>query len=60
MIEQQHQNESRIKPQAPTHWVLWSVVTVFIILAIGGMWALDFYYSPEMISPNTVPEAVGK
>jgi hypothetical protein len=46
------------KPQS--HTLLWSLVTVFIILAIAAMWAADYYFSPEMISPLTLPEAVGK
>jgi len=46
------------KPQS--HWLLWTLVALFIVLAIAGMWAIDYYYSPDMISPTSVPEAVGK
>lgn len=43
-----------------SHRLLWGLVSAFIILAIAGMWAVDFYYSPEMINPNAIPDAVGK
>ena len=42
------------------HWLLWVVVAAFITLAIGGMWAIDYLYAPEMISEGKLPEAVGK
>ncbi|MGE5469861.1 MAG: hypothetical protein ACM3X0_03570 [Bacteroidota bacterium] len=55
------------RPQEPEgkephdrHWILWTVVVVFIIVAIAGMWSIDYFYAPEMISPLTVPDAVGK
>ena len=43
-----------------SHWILWTVVTIFIVCAIGGLWAVDYLYSPEMISEKSVPDAVGK
>jgi len=43
-----------------SHRVLWTIVVLFIILAIWGMWAIDYYYSPEMINSTTLPDAVGK
>jgi hypothetical protein len=43
-----------------SHVLLWSLVTVFIIAAIAVMWAADYFYAPEMISPTTLPNAVGK
>jgi hypothetical protein len=55
MTDEQDNNS---KPRS--HVLLWSLVTVFIILAIAVMWAADYYYSPEMISPATLPDAVGK
>jgi hypothetical protein len=55
MADEQDDNK---KPES--HVLLWSVVTVFIIISIGVMWAADYFYAPEMISPNTLPNAVGK
>jgi hypothetical protein len=36
------------------------LLCVFIVAAIAGMWAIDYYYSPEMINANVLPEAAGK
>lgn len=58
MTDKNSSEDSEQKPK--THWVLWSVVTAFIVLAIAGMWAVDYYFSPEMINSNNLPEAVGK
>jgi hypothetical protein len=45
----------------PTSYaVLWSALAIFIVLAIGGMWAIDYYFSPEMIDSTFVRDAVGK
>jgi hypothetical protein len=43
-----------------SHAFLWIAVTIFIILAIGGMWALDYYCAPDMIHENVLPNAAGK
>jgi len=43
-----------------SHRLFWGLVCAFIILSIAGMWAVDFYYAPEMISPTSAPDAVGK
>ena len=40
--------------------ILWILAVVFIVLAIAAMWAIDYYNAPELIDPNTLPEAVGK
>lgn len=56
-----HQPDEADKPKSPSsHTLLWSLVGIFIVVAIGLMWAADAYFSPEMISPSTLPEAVGK
>lgn len=47
-------------PPEKTHAGLWILLTIFIFLAIGGMWAIDYYYSPEAIDSKMLPEAVGK
>jgi hypothetical protein len=41
-------------------WILWSLVSAFILIAIGGMWAIDYVYAPEMINSTVLPEAAGK
>jgi len=49
------------KPEkSKSHAILWIAASVFVILAIAGMWAADYYFSPKMISPTTLPDAVGK
>lgn len=47
-------------PLRERHGLLWVLVAIFIVLAIAGMWAVDYDYAPEMISQSTLPEAVGK
>ncbi|HMT81176.1 MAG TPA: hypothetical protein PKD66_12435 [Azonexus sp.] len=46
--------------KSKSHVILWIAASLFIILAIAGMWAADYYFSPEMLSPISVPDAVGK
>lgn len=54
-------SEDKNKPEnSKSHAILWIVVSIFVILAIGGMWAADYYFSPEMLSPHSLPDAVGK
>jgi hypothetical protein len=48
------------KPQRNPHRWFFVVVWIFIIAAIVGMWEIDNYFSPEMVSEKTLPEAVGK
>ena len=52
--------EKKAVPLLERHGLLWALVAIFIVLAIAGMWAVDYYYAPEMISQTTLPEAVGK
>lgn len=51
--------EKQQPPGDESHKALWIVVSIFIILAIGGMWAIDFYYSPES-NDRSLSEAVGR
>ena len=46
--------------KSKTHVILWIAASLFILFAIAGMWAADYYFSPEMLSPTIVPDAVGK
>jgi hypothetical protein len=59
MTKQQEKKPERV-PLLERHSLLWAVVAIFIVAAIAGMWAVDYYYAPEMISQSTLPEAVGK
>lgn len=58
MADEQDKEQGEKQPES--HWLLWTLVTVFIIAAIIGMWAVDDIFSPEMLDANTVPAAVGK
>lgn len=60
MTEQPEQDAPPKDPPPRSHVLLWSLVTAFIVLAIGLMWAADYYYSPEMINASKLPDAVGK
>ena len=43
---------------AKSHWLLWTIVTVFLVLAIVGMASIDYYFSPEAIAAHKVKDAV--
>lgn len=60
MSEPDDGNQKKTQDGAGNDRLLWIVVIVFIILAIGGMWSIDFFFAPEVISPDTLPDAVGK
>lgn len=55
MTEEQ---KSAGKPKS--HTILWVAASIFVILSIAGLWAVDYYFSPEMINTTSLPEAVGK
>lgn len=60
MTDKQDKTPSTEKGTPRSHILLWSLVTVFIVLAIFLMWAADYYFSPEMLNAARLPEAVGK
>ncbi len=60
MSAPQEKEAAKTTPLLERHGLLWAAVGIFIVLAIAGMWAVDYYYAPEMISPAALPEAVGK
>lgn len=60
MTDEQQPEKPEQKNKPGKHWILWTVVCTFIVVAIAGMWAIDYFYAPEMLSPDTLPEAVGK
>jgi len=41
-----------------SHWLLWVIVTVFLVLAIVGMATIDYYFSPETMAAHKVQDAV--
>ncbi len=53
-------DEKKDTEKSNPHAILWISVSIFIILVIAGGWAVDYYFAPEMISPTTVQDAVGK
>jgi hypothetical protein len=34
------------KPQAPKHWVLWTLVVLFIVGSITAMMLADYFFAP--------------
>ena len=51
--------ETKQKSQRPKHWVLWTLVSIFIGLFIVSMLVVDHYYAPDEINAPTLPDAVG-
>ena len=49
-------NKQDIKPKS--HWLLWLIVGVFLLLSIAGMWSVDYFFSPEATAAHKVRDAV--
>jgi hypothetical protein len=49
-------NEQDIKPGS--HWLLWLIVCVFLLLSIAGMWSIDYFFSPEAMAAHKIRDAV--
>jgi hypothetical protein len=60
MSKNQEPSEPNERSGLASHWVLWTAVSTFVVMAISGMWAIDYFYSPEMNNPSYLSEAVGK
>jgi hypothetical protein len=39
--------ETKLGNKPNKHWVLWSLVSAFIVLFIVGMLVVDSYYAPD-------------
>jgi len=52
--------EKKNAEKPKSHTLFWVAASIFVILSIAGMWAADYYFSPEMINSKNLPEAVGK
>ena len=55
MSADQKDNEQDNKPRS--HWLLWLIVAIFLVLAIVGMWSIDYFYSPEAMASHKVHNA---
>ena len=44
------------KPES--HWLLWLIVCIFLVLSIAGMWSIDYFFSPETMAAHKVRDAV--
>ena len=49
-------NEQDVEPKS--HWLLWLIVGVFLLLSIVGMWSIDYFFSPEALAAHKVHNAV--
>lgn len=49
-------NTPDVKPKS--HWLLWLLVSIFLVLAVAGMWSIDYFFSPEAIAGHSAPAAV--
>ena len=41
-----------------SHKLCWFVVVAFLLLAIGGMWVIDYFFSPEAMAAHPVHDAI--
>ena len=42
------------------HWILWTLLVIFVVGSIAVMMAADYLFAPDLINPATLPDAVGK
>jgi hypothetical protein len=58
----QEQKSEKSEPQRDSnkHWILWTLLAIFVVGAIAVMMAADYLFAPALINPATLPEAVGK
>ena len=56
----QDSQETKTGDKEESHALLWGLAIAFIVIAIGAMWAVDYYFSPEMLNPSVATDAVGK
>ena len=58
------EKESRSEPARDAkpnkHWILWTLLAIFVVGSIGLMLAADILFAPEFHDPAKLPEAVGK
>jgi cytochrome c-type biogenesis protein CcmH/NrfF len=52
--------EDNQPPKSNKEWILWTLVAVFIVGAIGAMLVVDAYYAADLNNPATLEQAVGK
>jgi hypothetical protein len=44
------------KPKAKRHWILWTLVALFIVLSITAMMMADFYFAPGSSGTSSEPK----
>jgi hypothetical protein len=58
------QEEKRTQPEShrdtKKHWILWTLLVIFVVGSIAVMMAADYLFAPDLINPATLPDAVGK
>jgi len=50
--------KDRVKRPSLGERILWTLVTIFIVAAIGAMVIGDYYYAPGANNPKAVKDAV--
>ena len=59
-MNQQRKQEAK-NPKPSKHWVLWTLVVLFIVGAIAAMMMADYYFAPGSGVGDPVPkDAVDK
>jgi hypothetical protein len=51
------QNPDEMKPAKPVrHWVLWTLVVVFVVASITAMMLADYFFAPGEGGSTTLPK----
>ena len=45
------------EPKTKGHWVLWTLLALFVVTSIGVMFAADYYYAGDSGATTTAPGA---
>ncbi len=48
-----HEHDGKPK----SHWLLWLIVGVFLLLSIVGMWSIDYFFSPEVMAEHQIHDS---
>jgi hypothetical protein len=47
MTPEEKTQQPEEKPESNSHWILWTLICIFVVASIGIMLAADYYYAPD-------------
>jgi hypothetical protein len=43
------------RPKTKGHWILWTLLALFVVISIGVMFAVDYYYAGDSGASTAAP-----